>query len=244
MTPGRPEARGGAHHASGPRAGRLALALQEALTAIVRVRGNRRDVAEPEAFRQQFKQVLAAAHEEARRGGYASDDVRLAVYAAVVLLDESVLQSRQAAFVEWARRPLQEELFGGHVGGEAFFENLRGVLARDDSEVAADVAEVYLLCLLLGFRGRYAGAGDAERQQWMSAAAQRIARARGTGNALCPFWAPPQKERIRAPADPWILRLALAAAVTMIVALVLFVAFDLSLGGAVDTVRALAAGSP
>jgi type VI secretion system protein ImpK len=226
--------------AVGPRPGRLALACQEAITAIVRVRSARREVSDSDVFRQQFKQILSATHVDARKGGYSSEDVRLAVYAVVVLLDESVLQSGQAAFGEWARRPLQEELFGAHVGGEAFYERMRELLSREDAEVAADVLEIYLLCLLLGFRGRYAGAGEAERQHWMSSATQRIARWRGSGVALCPSWAPPQKERIRPPADPWVPRLALGAAAGMVIAVVLFIGFSLSLRSGLGALRALA----
>jgi type VI secretion system protein ImpK len=221
------------------RPGRLALACQEAITAVVRVGSARSQVADAEAFRQQIKQILSAAHDDARKAGYSSEDVRAAVYAVVVLLDESVLQSGQAAFGEWARRPLQEELFGGHVGGEVFYERMRELMGREDAEIAADVLEVYLLCLLLGFRGRYAGAGEAERQQWMSSAAQRVARWRRL-DALSPAWAPPPKERIRPPADPWVLRLAIGAVAFLVIALVLFLGLGVSLGSGVGAVRALA----
>lgn len=226
------------------RPGRLALALQEALTAIVRLRGERSDVTDPETFRLHVKQVLSSAHEEARRVGYASEDVRLAVYAVVVLLDESVLESRLAAFGEWANRPLQEELFGGHVGGDVFFERMRELLGRPDTERAADVLEVYLLCLLLGFRGRYGGGGEGERQRWVSAAREAIGRWRGERTALCPTWAPPTGERIRPPADPWVLRLALVAAACVLVALVLFVGFKISLRGPLGALRALVEAIP
>jgi type VI secretion system protein ImpK len=222
------------------RPGRLAMALQEALTAIVRLRGNRSDVTDPETFRHHFKLLLSAAHDHARKAGYSSDDVRLAVYAVVVLLDESVLQSRQAAFGEWARQPLQEELFGGHVGGDAFFERIRELLARQDAEGAADVLEVYLLCLLLGFRGRYTGGGEAERQHWITTAGQCIARWRGKRATLCPAWAPPAEERIRPPADPWVARLALVAVASVVIALVLFFGFQVSLRAGLAAVRALA----
>ncbi len=226
---------------TGPRPGQLALTLQEALTAIARLRGDRSDVTDPETFRQQFKQVLSAAHDEARGAGYSSDDVRLAVYAVVVMLDETALQSRQAAFAEWAHRPLQEELFGGHVGGDVFFERIRELLGRADVERSVDVLEVYVLCLLLGFRGRYTGGGEAERQHWIATAGQRITQARGSRATLCPNWAPPSQERIRPPADPWVLRLALVAAASVVVALVLFFGFRVSLHGALGALRALAA---
>jgi type VI secretion system protein ImpK len=220
----------------------LALALQEVLTAIVRLRGNRSDVTDPETFRHHVKQLLSAAHDDARKVGYSSEDVRLAVYAVVVLLDESMLQSRHAAAGEWARRPLQEELFGGHVGGDVFFERIRELLGRQDAETAADVLEVYLLCLLLGFHGRYGGGGEGERQRWITSAGESIARWRGKRATLCPTWAPPGEERIRPPADPWVMRLALVAVACIVIAVVLFLGFKLSLRGGLAAVRDLAAG--
>src|SRR5207247_1621893 len=80
-------------------------------------------------FRNHVKQLLSGAHEEARRAGYASDDVKLAIYAIVMFLDESILNSPLPALAGWSRKPLQEELFGEHMGGESFFENLRTLIA-------------------------------------------------------------------------------------------------------------------
>jgi type VI secretion system protein ImpK len=87
--------------------------------------------------------------------GYTSEDVRLAAFAVVALLDESALNARQPALADWARRPLQDELFGGHLAGEWFFQHVEQLLARPDSAALADVLEVHQLVLLLGFRGRY-----------------------------------------------------------------------------------------
>jgi len=106
--------------------------------------------------------MLVAADREAREAGYDRDVVRLAVYAFVAFLDESVLNSPQDMFSEWPRRPLQEEVFGDHRAGETFFQNMRDLLSRPDSRALADVLEVYLLCLLLGYRGRY-GSGSRAR---------------------------------------------------------------------------------
>jgi len=41
--------------------------------------------------------------------------------------------------------------------GVVFFEKLERFCSRRDSEQLADILEVYLLCLLLGFEGRYSG---------------------------------------------------------------------------------------
>jgi type VI secretion system protein ImpK len=47
-------------------------------------------------------------------------------------------------------------MFGHNRAGEVFFENLRNLLARPDSQEVADCLEVYCLAMLLGFRGQYA----------------------------------------------------------------------------------------
>jgi hypothetical protein len=113
-----------------PLRGKLALALQEALTAIARHRAGKQVAADAESFRAQFKQLLRAADDEARAAGYAEADVRLALFAVVVFLDESIMSAPQPMFAQWPRRPLQEEIFGGSVGGEVFFQYLQQLLGR------------------------------------------------------------------------------------------------------------------
>ena len=57
------------------------------------------------------------AEQEARSRGYTAEDMRLASFAVVAFLDESVLNLRNPVFADWPRQPLQEELFGHHVAG-------------------------------------------------------------------------------------------------------------------------------
>src|SRR5215471_17813062 len=129
----------------------LALAFQEALTAIERVRAGREKVDNAEAFRAGMLQQLIKAKEEGRKRGYSNEDVRMATFAAVALMDESILSSRNPAFADWARRPLQQEIFGGHEAGEIFFQNVDTLLTQPDSSVLADILEMYLLCIQLGY---------------------------------------------------------------------------------------------
>ncbi len=211
----------------GRRSGALAAGLQEALTAIERLQTSRQTAVDPATFRSQIKQLLAAAHDEARGAGYDAADVKLAIYAAVVFLDEAVLNSRLPAFAEWPRRPLQEELFGGHTGGETFFQNLHGLLSRGDSDDLADVVEVYELCLLLGFQGRYAMGNPDELRAWVTAAADKRTRIRGPMDGLSPAWAPPSDEVIPVPRDPWVRRLSVVALVLAAGVLVAAVGFGL-----------------
>jgi type VI secretion system protein ImpK len=217
------------------RRGQLALALQEVLTATVRLRSNKQVATDAESFRQHVKQVMAGADQEARRAGYAPDLTRLALYAVVAFLDESVLNSTQPMFMDWARKPLQDEIFGGHLGGELFFQNVQALLAQPDSEDLADLLEVYQLCMLLGFHGRYSVSHGGELQNIIRNVADKIARVRGDQGELSPSWAPPSESIASAGRDPWMRWLRGSAISLAVVAVVLFVIYKLMLrGGSAD----------
>lgn len=213
--------------------GHLALALQEPLTAIVRLRDNRQSATHAEVFRAKMKQLLADAEREAHQAGYGSDDVRLAIYAVVVFLDESVLNSSLAMFSDWPRRPLQEELFGGHTGGEIFFQNLQQLLARPESDHLADVLEVHELCLLLGFQGRYSRMDRGELRGLTLVVSDKIQRIRGRLGELSPAWGLPAGESVPVARDPWVRRLAVVAVLAFVVAATLYAMFHFFLAAQV-----------
>jgi type VI secretion system protein ImpK len=217
------------------RAENLALVHQEAITAIVRLRSNRQPVTSADTFRAHMRQLLNVAGEEARGRGYAAEDARLAMFAVVAFLDESVLNLHHPVFADWPRKPLQEELFGGHVAGEIFFQSLQRLLERNESPQLADVLEVFQLCVLLGYRGKYGAGGQAEMKAQMDAVAAKIRRIRRDRGVLSPDWAPPAGVAAPAGPDPWLRRLMIAAAACVLLALLLFAGFKLSLSsGASD----------
>ncbi len=207
------------------RRGGLALAMQEAFTAAIRLRTNRQAAADPLSFRNQIKQLLNAGHQEARRIGYSSAHVGLAAYAFVAFLDESVLNSNQPMFAEWSRQPLQEEFFGDHMAGETFFRRLDELMAQQDSEDLADVLEVFQLCMLLGFRGRYIAGDRGGLQALTSAVHAKINRIRGGQHELSPSWRLPPDEHIKPARDPWIPRLGIVAAAALGLSVLLFAIF-------------------
>jgi type VI secretion system protein ImpK len=220
--------------------GDLALALQEPLTVAVRLRAGRQVAADAASFRVHIKQLLGAADQRARAAGYDGDTVKLAVYAFIALLDESVLTSGQPMFAEWARQPLQEEVFGEHMAGENFFRTVHELLGRQDSEAVADLLEVYQLCLLLGFHGRY-GRGDPAALHAVTSAIQtKILRIRGvTPVELVEDWAPPTDEAIPAGRDPWTRRLALVAGGSFAFAAILFIVYSWLLRGRLADLTAI-----
>ncbi|HXK02456.1 MAG TPA: DotU family type IV/VI secretion system protein [Verrucomicrobiae bacterium] len=218
----------------------LALHFQEVLTAIVRLRANRQAVSDAESFRQHMREALRAAGAEAQRSGYTLEDVKLAAFAAVALLDESILNAQNPLFADWPRKPLQEEMFGTHVAGEMFFQYAQQLLSRPDSPEGADILEIYYLCLLLGYSGRYSVGGRGELQAVKDAMAAKIRRIRGAFSGLAPAWALPPETPRAAGADPWVRKLTWAAIACAVLAFLLFVIFKLTLSSGVSDLHAIA----
>lgn len=218
----------------------LALAFQEILTVSARLRSARQAVTDAASFRHNILEGLKAADQQARAQGYHGDDIKLAIFAVVAFVDESVLNLRHPAFSDWPRRPLQEELFGHHVAGEVFFRNLQDLLVRGESQDLADVLEVYQLCLLLGFAGRYSLGGRGELKAIVDVTADKIRRIRGSAGPLSPAWSLPMEARRQAGSDPWVKRLGIAAAACLALTLLLLVIYKLVLGSGVSSLGELA----
>jgi type VI secretion system protein ImpK len=212
-------------------AGRVNLALiyQEILTAITRFRSNRQAVSDAGSFRAQIKGAIGVAEAEATRRGYPADDVRLATFAVVAFLDESILNSNNPIFADWPRMPLQEELFGVHTAGEMFFQCVDRLMAKGDAPLTADVLEIYALCLLLGFRGRYSISGQESVRAIAASVAEKLQHLRGGPRALASNWAPPKDAVKQKASDPIVTGLMFGALGALVLAVLLFVGFKFML---------------
>ena len=218
----------------------LALVFQEILVGSERLRSGRQTVADPAAFRQQVIDALKTADQQARNQGYAAEDIKLAVFAVVAFVDESILNLRLPVFADWPRRPLQEELFGHHVAGEIFFKNLQELLGKNESQDLADLLEVYLMCLLLGFTGRYSLGDHGELRATASATKEKIQRIRGGASVLSPAWEIPPEAPQKPGADPLVRKIGIGAAACFALALILFVVYKLVLGSGLSRLGDLA----
>jgi type VI secretion system protein ImpK len=216
----------------------LALIYQEILTAIVRVRTNRQAVSDSGMFRSHMQNALKVAEKEAVKGGYSPEDIRTGTTAVVAFLDESVLNSANPAFSNWSSMPLQEELFGHHIAGETFFENLDRLLGHAETQDVADLMEVHLLCLLMGYRGRYGLSGPEGPRSYIDSCMDKIRRIRGPLAGLSPSWAVPQGGLAARKSDVWVRRLKFAAIIGLALALLFFVAFKLQLVSGTNAVHA------
>jgi type VI secretion system protein ImpK len=164
----------------------LALLYQGLLTGIVRMQAGKQRISDGEAFRRRTKAALQAVERDATAAGYDGDDIRDTHFAVVAFLDSVVLHSNDPARAEWERKTLQEELFGQAVAGVVFFENLERFRARRDSERLADILEVYLLCVLLGFEGRFSGGLRGELDAISETLRRRIDDIRGRSRQISP----------------------------------------------------------
>jgi type VI secretion system protein ImpK len=218
----------------------LAYIYQQILTVIVRVRQNRQSVSDAAAFRANIQAGLRSAEKDAVKRAYAPDDIRTATQAVVAFLDESILNSNNPIFSAWHSMPLQEELYGTHLLGETFFENLEKLLSRPDSHDVADVLEICALCLLMGYKGRYGLSGPDATRPLIDATMDKIRRVRGPLVGLSPSWAVPGGAVVIAKRDPWVRRLAYTALGCVVLGLLLFLVFKIHLLSGTSNVHAIA----
>jgi type VI secretion system protein ImpK len=218
----------------------LALIFQEILVGGERLRSGRQTVSDPSAFRQQVIEALKLADQQARHQGYNTEDIKLAVFAVVAFVDESILNLRLPVFADWPRRPLQEELFGHHMAGEVFFQNLQELLGKNDSSDLADLLEVYLMCLLLGFAGRHSLGDRGALRAITDSTVHKIRRIRGGTSMLSPAWELPPEAARKPGADPLVRKIGIAAAACLALAIILFIACRLILGSGTSSLINLA----
>lgn len=217
----------------------LALTMQVVLTGIVRLRANRDIPKDAAEFRAKVLEALRRADSAARQKGYSADEVKLAVFAVVALLDETVLNSKHAVFVNWHKETLAQVLFNTVNAGNLVFDNIQKLLTRDSSPHLLDVLEVYYICLLLGFCGRCHVPDAAELAQIKADLAAKIYRDR----TRAPLFKKSDGDaaNVAAPArDPWVRRLVWSTAAMAAICLVVFFAFQFQLSSGVNDVRAIA----
>lgn len=220
----------------------LALAFQEVFTVILRTRFYVQRVENSDSFRATLRKMISAAVKDASAMGYSDEASKMAIYAMIGFLDESILNSKDPTFADWARKPLQEEMFGGHFAGEYFFRNVTELLNRPESAEVADVLELHALCLLLGYRGRFAFGDASEIHTILQRIREKITRIRGAYALFRPVnvpAAPPAFKR-----DPWVRRLAFTTVLLAVLAILVYIGYIMILGQSIPTSAKSSGQSP
>jgi type VI secretion system protein ImpK len=163
---------------------------------------------------------LGTADSVARRSGFSEQDRRLATFAVVGYVDETILNVRPPALSDWLRKPLETQLFGTFIAGKVFYQNLQVLLQRPDSNETIDLIELYGLCILLGYQGQFAGS-KTDLRVLSQTCMDKVRRFRNASTPLTQGLLPGSDAGVTT-RDPWRKRLLWFAAVSAFVCLLLF----------------------
>ncbi|PTL82657.1 DotU family type IV/VI secretion system protein [Vitiosangium sp. GDMCC 1.1324] len=137
------------------------LELRQRLQAISRPSGQGRQGPSVEEIRQR---LLARVEQQSRlegapRGSLQERQLEQCRYVMASFADEVLVNTPWYGRDAWREGLLEDVLFGTHHAGERIFEDVKRLL-QDRDPTQAEMAEVYLLMLALGFQGRYREHGE------------------------------------------------------------------------------------
>lgn len=135
-------------------------------------------------FAQRMAQFLDEFGRSAKKHGASADDVDASKYAFCAAVDEIILRSSFSIREDWSRRPLQLLLFGDQLAGENFYNRLEALRARGSAHLQA--LEVFHMCLLLGFQGKYIIEGSEKLHYLNSRLGDEIANMKGKRGGFAP----------------------------------------------------------
>ncbi|MFG6447097.1 DotU family type IV/VI secretion system protein [Roseateles sp. BYS180W] len=169
---------------------------------LLRGRGTPTDAA---SFRAKVREFLLSVERGSRQFETSAKDIYLVKYAFCALVDEMVLMGQPALRADWESRPLQLEFFGEQLAGENFFVLLEE--CREQGLEKLQVLEVFHMCLLMGFQGKYLIEGS-EKLGYLSARlGDEIAHLKGRRAEFAPHATPPDRlsHKLRAEVPLWVL---------------------------------------
>jgi type VI secretion system protein ImpK len=131
--------------------------------------------------------LLQGFEERANRYRFDNRLIQVAKFALAAFIDETVLTNNFPLKDEWEKIPLQLEYFGEQLAGNKFFDKLQAMLKQ--IETTADAVEIYYVCMLLGFKGRYAVYEQDRLMSIMQATANALVKVGRIQNLeLSPHW--------------------------------------------------------
>jgi type VI secretion system protein ImpK len=144
-----------------------------------------------ESFRAHIKEFLISVERGANKLGSSAEDVHLCKYAFCATVDEVILMSQFSVRDSWQRQPLQLQFFGEQLAGEQFFVKLEAL--RREGAARIQILEVFHMCLLLGFQGKYILEGSEKLSYLTARLGDEIAHLKGSRAAFAPHWAAPDR---------------------------------------------------
>lgn len=173
-----------------------------------------------DSFADRIQKFLDAFDHSARKHHFSAEDIFDAKYALCAAIDETILSTANPIRGEWERRPLQLTLFGDQLAGEHFFDKLDN--ARNSGAARINALEVFHMCLLLGFKGKYLLEGPEKLKYRTAQLGDQIAHIKGKQPSFAPHAIAPDHIRnaLSRGLPLWVL-----GAVTSLLGLIAFVGF-------------------
>ncbi|MES2887632.1 MAG: type IVB secretion system protein IcmH/DotU [Pseudomonadota bacterium] len=178
-----------------------------------------------ELLRERIKAFLLDVERGANKLNSRTIDVRQVKYAFCATVDETILRSDLQIRTEWQRQPLQLQYFGDQLGGERFFTTLENT--RREGVARLQVLEVFHMCLLMGFQGKYVIEGLDQLNFLTARLGDEIAHHKGKRAGFAPHWAAPDQviHRLRNEVPLWVV-----ASVFLLFFVLAYTGFRLDLG--------------
>ena len=141
------------------------------------------------------------------------EDIQQSRYALAAFLDEMILSSPWDHREEWSARTLQYEFFKEQVAGEEFFNRLEAF--RRALPLNSDLLEVYYLCMILGFEGKFKIHGKEKLKDLIETVGQELRAKRGEVPVLSPHGRRPEEfmEMVKQGLPSWVVLVSGFAAV-------------------------------
>lgn len=122
------------------------------LEVVLRVRAQL-DTPSSAALRDKVDGLITDLEQQGATLRYSPEQVQAVKFALAAFVDETVLNPASPIRDEWEKLALQLKYFGDQHAGIKFFERLEELLRQPEQN--AEAIEVYYLCMVFGFKGRY-----------------------------------------------------------------------------------------
>ncbi len=154
----------------------------DVLSLILQLRSSR-DLPASDILQRRVLGLFDTMMQNGREARIPEQDMIDAKYALAAFADEIIFHSSWPGKTQWLQNPLQLQFFQTNNAGEGFFTNLDNLYGQKQR---AHVAQIYFLCLALGFQGKYRLRGQEGLVAIVEGLGNSVAMTEGGGDILAP----------------------------------------------------------
>jgi type VI secretion system protein ImpK len=154
----------------------------DVLSLILQLR-NSRELPAPDILQRRVLQLFDTMMQNGREARIPEQDMIDAKFALAAFADEIIYHSSWPGKTQWLSNPLQLQFFQLNTAGDQFFVNLDNLHGQRNR---AHVAQIYFLCLALGFQGKYRLRHQEGLQAVVEGLGNYVALAEGANDQLAP----------------------------------------------------------